>query len=330
MGIFCRLFCRKTINDYEKLIAQLNLDQALINDRLMKLTNENKMLADLNAHLNKECDDTKEGLIQELTINAAELDKLKQELAEMKKQVDLIIPPEILGLADSMNSKYPLAKILYTGYPIRLKDKTLNPEIHVQDFITPLWSHFEWIEARNLTLEQYLAKSQGISFGEVLNKLMFDIYQAWAPTKRYEYDSNLYGISEYWSPAIDSWYVKRMDCENSSIELIALFMAAGIKGPLSAFTWVVCGDTPLGGHATVECYDFKLGKWRHLESTATSVPVSGFDKLPFHDDANDKLNITNVWFSFNSEISRSEFKTDAARESYNKRERFRNFVIHGN
>ena len=118
-----------------------------------------------------------------------------------------------------------------------------------------------------------------------------------------------------------------MDCENSSNELMCLFESAGLVGDLKHFSWNVCGDCKLGGHSTIYCYDFKNEGYRHFETTKTQVFNKDFYSLPKHTNKSDSLNITSVWWSFNSAVARHTFKTDAARKSYEKRERFKNFVI---
>jgi len=248
----------------------------------------------------------------------------EKELAAFKRNQP---PQNILDLAETKRTAYPIRNIVYKGYTIKLKNTIRKPEIKVQDFIQVLRSHHEWLENGGLTLQAYLKKYDGIDYGVVMNHLMFDIYRAYVPRKSYALDSDLYGISEQWSPTIDSWYLKKMDCENSSNELMSLFKAAGLTGPLEHFSWNSCGSTPLGGHSTVYCWDFSNEVWRHLETTVTSVSESEFTDLPENGDPNDQLGITDVWWSFNSQVARHMFATSAARKSYWKRERFQDFII---
>ncbi len=256
-----------------------------------------------------------------------DIEELLDELNEVKMSADVIIPEDIKKKALELKNEYPEANIIYKGYVINLKTGDFKPSVKVQDFIQVLHSHRKWIEERNLTLKKYLEKYPSLSFGEVVNKLMFDIYKAYAPIKSYMYDKDLYGLAEQWAPTIDTWYLKKMDCENSTIELMALFEASGLVGELKNFYWNVCGMCQLGGHSTLYCWDFKNNCWRHFETTVRKVTASDFYSLPTNKDKNDKLNITNVWFSFNSDVARHKFKTDVDKESFKKKDRFKDIVI---
>jgi len=108
---------------------------------------------------------------------------------------------------------------------------------------------------------------------------------------------------------------------------MALFEAAGLTGELRSLYWNVCGQTELGGHSTVYVYDLQNDKWRHMETTATSTPYTSFYGLPFNTTETDQLRITDVWFSFNSDVARHTFKTDVSEKAYKKRDKFKNITI---
>jgi hypothetical protein len=188
-------------------------------------------------------------------------------------------------------------------------------------------SHREFCEVNGFTLKKYLEKFKDLSFGEVVNKLMYDISKGYVGRKRYMYDKDLYGVSEQWAPPIDTWYLRKMDCENSTNELMALFEAAGLVGELRSFYWNVVGNSPVGGHSTLYAWDFKNLVWRHIETTVTKISYMSFDSFPTNDDTNDRSRITDVWFSFNSDVARHTFKTDAAADTYKKRDKFNNITI---
>jgi len=270
-------------------------------------------------------------LIEELNTN---ITALKNEIKQLNTTIELLgdsdeahIPDFIKNKCEEIKNEYPQANITYTGYTIKLNSKTITPAIDITDFIHVLNSHKKWCEKYNYTLKDYLCMYPDLEFGKVINKLMFDIYKKYLPTKSYVYDSTLYGIGEQWSPLIDSWYLKKMDCENSTFELMALFEAAGLTGELRSLYWNVCGQTELGGHSTLYAYDLQNNKWRHMETTATSTSCSTFYGLPFNTDTKDQLRITDVWFSFNSDIARHTFKTDASKKAYKKRDKFKNITI---
>jgi len=285
-----------------------------------------KDLKDREAYI-KDQEESIKTLQQSIIDKDNQIAVLVSDNEKLEKENAGIIPNDIKKLADEMKASYPSAVIYYKGYTIKLKNSTQKPNVKVQDFIQVLESHRQWVSSKGLTLQNYLLTHPQLEFGEVVNKLMFDIYKAYAPTKTYMYDSDLYGVDEQWAPLIDTWYLKKMDCENSTNELMALFEAAGLTGDLKSFYWNVCGRCSLGGHSTLYCYDFKDKTWRHIETTETRVLYSNFHKLPDNKDTNDKLNITSVWWSFNSDIARHVFKTDADKKAYNKRDRFKNIII---
>jgi len=255
------------------------------------------------------------------------IQKLNAEIDKLEEEKTAVIPQDIFDKANEIKNEYPIANIIYRGYTIQLKDSTIKPEIVVQDFIQILPSHKKWVKEKGLTLSIYLNNNKGIHFGEVINKLMFDIYKEYAPRKVYMTDDTLYGISEQWTPTLDSWYLKKMDCENSTLELMSLFEASGLTGELRSFYWNVCGNTQSGGHSTLYAWDFKNSFWRHIEATSIFVKYSDFYSLPTNKDSADKLNIISVWWSFNSDVARHTFKTDIDSENYNKRQKFKDFII---
>ena len=255
------------------------------------------------------------------------IEDLKDKLSKLKAEINKDIPQNVIYKCIDLRNAYPKATITYAGYGIKLKNSIVKPNVDIRDFIYVLESHRKWCLLNGLTLAQYKYKNEEMEFGELVNSLQFEIYKKYIARKTYQYDSTLYGIDEHWSPLIDSWYLKKMDCENSSFELMALFEAAGLTGVLKNLTWNVCGMAKLGGHSTVYCYDLKNNVWRHLETTTTYTNINSFYQLPLNTDETDKANIYNVWFSFNSETARHTFKTVSAEKDFKARNRFNNITI---
>jgi len=260
-------------------------------------------------------------------LQIADLNVLVKKLKE-KRGIE--IPESIKAKAAEIRAKYPAAFICYKGFKIELKSGTITPEIRLQDFVHVLPSHRNFCETRGLTLANYVENNPDIEFGELVNELAWDIYLAWLDSKKYKTDADLYGVEEQWSSLLATWYVREMDCENSTLEYQALIEAAGLVGDLRAFFWNVCGSTYSGfGHSTLNAYDFRDDCFRHVETTLTVTNKKSFHDLPRWDSSADLLNIRDVWFSFNSEMARHTFKTDSAAETFKNRGRFRNVVIKG-
>ena len=89
-------------------------------------------------------------LINELSLSDAEGEELRKQLESLKnaEKVDGVVPQRVLLKIKEIREKYPLAEVRYAGYPIRLKDKVVKPNILVQDFIHPLPSHKAWLEGK--------------------------------------------------------------------------------------------------------------------------------------------------------------------------------------
>jgi len=234
---------------------------------------------------------------------------------ENMKIGNVSVPKRIINICYTIRDKYP-EEDLYYYRTIKLKDKTITIDVPLRDWISPISSHYKWCNERGLTLENYvkLNKENGNKFTmeQLIDALRFEIYRQYIPTKQYRYDSSLYGENENWEPVIDTWHMKLGDCESSSMQLQCLFLAAGLIGPLEYLNWNTCGQTPLGGHSTITCFNFETNSWRHLESTSTSTNALKLADLPEIHDSSDQLNITDVWFSFCSQMSRAKEMIDLA------------------
>ena len=249
-----------------------------------------------------------------------------------KLQLDLrssaIVPEHISALAQQISGKYPDARITYQGYPIRTEKGIQNFDIDLPDFIHVLPSHVRWCESKGLTLKLFLLSHPDLSFEEAIDGLRLSIWRAYLGRKRYAFDQDLYGFPEYWSPRLDAWYLKELDCEDSTNDVLSLFKAAGLTGPLESFSWNVCGNTfSYYGHSTIHAYSLVQNIWKHMETTITRTEKTAFSQLPEIHDASDPSNIKDVWWSFNSQRSRHSFVTDAAADSFKQRDMFKNIVI---
>jgi len=281
---------------------------------------ESKVIGSLDADLDQVLTEKKALQEQVSTLNI--------QIKTLKESSSIQIPEEILKRADKERESYPIANIRYAGYTIKLKDSILKPEIVVQDFIHVLPGHREWIRSRKLSLKEFLAANPSMEFGEALNQSAFKIWKEYLKSKVYIFDFDLFGVDEQWASLLETWYIRKMDCENSTLEFMALLEAAGFDGILRSFYWNVCGGTFSGfGHSTCYFYDFRDDCYRHFETTLTSTPLSNFHMLPKNKDPIDESNLKDVWWSFNSDVARHTFATASAKKSYKSRDRFRNIII---
>ena len=269
-----------------------------------------------------------------LSVTRAEADQAVKRMLDVEAQNQIlrdgIIPRGIHKLADEHRNRYPTHRVLYGGFQIKLKDRIERPQMAVQDFIHVLHSHREWCKLHGFSLEEYLLRYPKSDFGEVVNILMFDIFKRYVNMRKYLTDLLLFGVDEHWALLAIIWYLKIGDCEDTTNELMALFEAAGLSGPLRSFYWNACGMTHSDvGHSTLYAYDFRDGFYRHLETTLSRVRKTDFHQLPASNSLQDRMNLKYTWMSFNSDVARHRFNTDAAAESFEKRSRYQDIRIEG-
>lgn len=252
--------------------------------------------------------------IEKLEKTEAKLNEIENQILKTKEGEDIVfLNKDIREKAKELDNNYPKANISYHGLAIHTKDEIRKFKVDLRDFITILYSHKKFIKDNDLELIEWLKGKPIDQYGTTINKLMYTIYRK-SRRHRYKRDINLYGVSEYWTPNLFSWYMREMDCENSANELLALFLAAGIP---SSFIRNVCGMTYSGGgHSTIYVYDFRYYCWRHIEATRTIAVENNFWDLKKSNDKSDQLNIKDVWFSFNDKYCWHKFKTDTAEKEF--------------
>ncbi|MCP4898761.1 MAG: hypothetical protein GY906_17460, partial [bacterium] len=143
---------------------------------------------------------------------------------------------------------------------------------------------------------------------EAIDQLRFDILEShWSETS-FSHDEKIYGVNDFWEPAIYFWYLKRGDCETHATTVQALFLAAGLIDMLEMLTWNSCGRPFNGskegnGHSTVYAYSCISEKWHHLEPIRPQSAFRLID-LPVIHDESDETNLRSFAISFNSQMTR--------------------------
>jgi intein/homing endonuclease len=98
------------------------------------------------------------------------------------------------------------------------------------------------------------------------------------------------------------------NCDSWAIFQASYYIAAGVPRWMVR---VVAGNCEYGGHATVYVYSKVDNKWHHLNSTyGRNMNKHLIKNFPTHKDAeqgNDKIGISEVWFSFNDKFAWSKF-----------------------
>ncbi len=242
------------------------------------------------------------------------IDQFKVKLADCSDKEK--IPLEYQGVAEELNKKYPQVSVTH-DLPILIKDgNVVNVNVKVQNFIGEFYELQNKVKRLGFTLEAYKQKYSEHEWGELVNKLAFDIYKHTRRYVKYKYDVNKYGFNEYWQLPILTHYLGEGDCEDSSNLLLSWFKAAGLPAFALRNT---CGMTKLGGHSTVYVYDFKNDVWRHMEATSqTTRGLKNFYSLPSKKKPH-QLHIVDVWWSFNWENAWHKFETAGARKTMPKR-----------
>ena len=250
-------------------------------------------------------------------------EELVNKMRDLQKQVDDLtapdIPQEIIATMEELEHTHPQVTIRHE-LPILLKDTQVEKiDIKIQNFIEDFYDIRERCKRKGFLLRKYLQDHPTLGWGEVVNKLAFDIYKYTRQFVTYKYDKTKYGFNEFWQLPQLTHYLGEGDCEDSANLLMSYFKAAGL--PAWAFR-NTCGMSSLGGHSTVYAYDFKDKKWRHLEATSrTTGTARSFHSLP-DKKTKDELWIDDVWYSFNWEAAYHLFETSAAEDTFPE-----NFVI---
>ncbi len=130
----------------------------------------------------------------------------------------------------------------------------------------------------------------------------------------YKYDKQIFGCEFFMYP-YELRQLKIGDCDDWGIELASYLIAAGVP------EWrvrCVVGLTYSGdGHLTVYVLADDLKTWHHLNSTTPWSMIKNkryyqLADFPKSGDANDKIGIKDVWFSFNSKYAWHAFETHAS------------------
>lgn len=279
-----------------KELGELREQRTLLRQSLKQKTDELQICNNGNKQLSKD------------------VDQLKLQLAD--QEVANIIPEEYQAIAEKLDTQFPKAKVLH-ALPILLKDsQVVNKNVEVQNFVQDFYELHNKVKKMGFTLEAYKEKYPKYNWGELVNKLAFDIYKHTRRYVTYKYDINKYGFSEYWQISILTHYLGQGDCEDSTNYLLSWFKAAGL--PAFAFR-NTCGGTKLGGHSTTYAYDFKNKVWKHMEATTqTTRGLKDFYSLPDKNKPH-QLHITDVWWSFNWEFAWHKFETAAAKKTMPER-----------
>lgn len=130
--------------------------------------------------------------------------------------------------------------------------------------------------SKNLVLRNTVAQIPGLPAGAgpgVFDRRAHAIWSFVAARVRYDHDKDRRGYGDFWLFAEETLSLGVGDCEDSSILLAALLVAADISPYVVrvALGHLYRGNTLLGSHAWV-VYQDEGGVWRLLESTLDAVP----------------------------------------------------------
>jgi len=242
----------------------------------------------------------------------AERDGTSVENARLKKAIETLKKqtiPKDSSDKDFWNNKRPKADIYYKGRTIPLSKQMIESDIKI--FITPEDAHI-----------QYDIRKYGLKVKDEKN-CNSDILKIYKHTRikkinpyKYSYDSQSFGIGEYWMFPFELQAMRKGDCDDWSHELASYLIGAGVPN------WrvrVVCGTTYSGfGHSTVYVLADDLKTWKHLNSTTpiSMIKESDLMQMPNSNDPRDKIGIERVWFSFNDEFAWHTFETNASRDDF--------------
>jgi hypothetical protein len=332
-----KIKCSQLICKLQSLLERCPVQEGHTHTALIRLLDEIKKIREdhlqYKAIISVQCSEMETLLVKNLDL-LRQLSIYSDHIANLEDKC-IYIPQEISELAEIITHSYPHRRIVTNEYPIEVASTTPNmpknqletkkADIDIRDFITTLAGHREWCKERGLSLREYLDMHPSRGFGEVINMLQFDVYREYMKTRGCIGRNRTSGGG--WTPSIDRWYTYPKNSTAISLDLLSLFHSAGLVNELEAFSWGVCGQTRVGEHMAVCCYDFTTKRWRMLEPTLRKIEAKSFYNLPLCCNTATPLNFTSVWFSFNSQHTRHKFEDCEAEQTFHERKRFKSVRI---
>jgi hypothetical protein len=244
-----------------------------------------------------------------------ELGDLNSELSVTKqKLIDLEVDYELEKIAETFDNNYPKAEVFYSGRTLPNYPDTFACDVRLM--VTPQdYSILKIVKDNNLRISNPL----------LCNSEILKIYKFCRLGSVYNYDNTLFQRGEVWLFPFEFMYLKKNgDCEDNSHYIVSILRAAG----LPAFRIrVVVGSCKLGGHSTVYVLGDNLKDWYHINSTGGHEDLTDLTQFPTSKQTTtDDLGIADVWFSFNDKFSWSTFKTESAKESFDRESK--DIIIH--
>ena len=324
-SFFSDFFCKEEKSRLEDLgleLSNLRVDiykkQAELEETKAKLEEALNNYNSCTSNLDK----TKEGMqktIDELTNKCAQLQtdisvKANQIQELMQKQdVGLkLLPPITQQLLTEYTARYARADIEYSGRYLGTTSKRYSMDVRA--FCSEGWNDKKIVSKLKDCYVKDIMRLRGVDFHRACDIAVMNVSNVFSCS--YAYDSTTWGTPEFWMFASETAAFGKGDCEDMAILRYVACRVAGIPHQMLR---VGVGTTFSDqGHATNFYFASDL-KWHHINSTSNYSKSQDVLDLPVTKDKNDKLNIRDVWFSFNEDMTWYDLITAAQKKAMNKK-----------
>lgn len=269
-------------------------------------------------------DKTKADMQANITILTRKCTRLQLILSDTNLQIQKLMEERDIGLSllshttkeilKEYDTRYAAAEISYSGR--YLGNKTKRYSLDVKAFCSQGMNDRKIVQRVD----------QGKCYvKEIIRELKVDFHTACDIAVmrvsnvfkcNYSYDSSTWQTPEFWMFASETEAFGMGDCEDMAIWRYVGCRIAGIPPEMLR---VAAGTTFSNeGHATNFYFASDL-RWHHINSTSNFSAAKDVCDLPVTKQSSDRLNLRDVWFSFNEKKTWHDLVTSSQKKAVNKK-----------
>lgn len=326
-SFFSGFFCK----DEKRRLEDLGLELSNYRSNLLKKSAELEQLKAEYEQLDgnyKSClsnlDNTQQDMQREIDRLTVECSNLKlmidshlrhiQELLDKQEPGLTLLSKTTKDLLQEYAERYARADIEYSGRFAGNKDNRYSMD--VKAFCTQGMNDgkiIKRVNRGNCHVKDIMREKQ-LEFHKACDIAVMRVSNVFGCS--YAFDSTTWNTPEFWMFASETEAMGRGDCEDMAIWRYVGCRIAGIPAEMLR---VAAGTTfSLEGHATNFYFASDL-KWHHINSTSNYGPSQDVKDLPVTKQSSDKLNLKDVWFSFNEDMTWYDLVTASQKKALNKK-----------
>lgn len=325
-----KLLCGRPINEGERLtvgIANAVVSEAQVKQQLAETERLLKVAQEQYSSCMSNSSSSAKQLQAQITVLLADQSKLKADLTKAQTTISAItasldgknnfnmLPPTTQAVLLQYYNKYPEAFVTYGGrtwgsgrskYNLDVKAWCLEGQ-NTQE-INALLNECDG------KISKVMQDNPNLTFHQCCDLAVMRIKAKTDSMVQYAYDSNTWGVDEFWQFASETLAGKLGDCEDKAILNFVACRAAGIPREMLR---IAAGMTFGGeGHCTNFYFASDL-KFHHVNSTTNYPATKDVKSLPQSGDSGESLNLKSVWFSATDDKTFHWFTTEAKAEVEN-------------